>query len=152
MSAAASGITQVNLTWSASAGATGYFVERTSDGTHYQIFAATTSASFSDALAVPATPYYYRIIPYNGGGFGTGTTSARVTTASTNVPAPWDDSDIGVPYVGGYGNFDSSSAMWTVAGGGADIYGNTDEFNFLSQPLAGDAALVGASRPSFKPA
>lgn len=50
--------------------------------------------------------------------------------------------DIGGPDMTGFLRFDSSSATYTISGGGWDIWNNSDQFHFVSAPISGDAALV----------
>ena len=52
------------------------------------------------------------------------------------------EQDIGVPGRRGSTSLDSRSGVWTVMGGGADIYGVSDQFHFVSQEFAGDGTLV----------
>jgi len=59
---------------------------------------------------------------------------------STTIPAGWTDSDIGNPREAGSAGFDGTT--WTVAGGGAGITGRSDQFNFVSQDVAGDQTLI----------
>ena len=64
-------------------------------------------------------------------------TSASVQAA---LPSGWSDTDIGAP--GDAGSASAANGLWTVAGGGADIWGNADQFNFVSQTLNCDGAVV----------
>jgi beta-glucanase (GH16 family) len=59
-----------------------------------------------------------------------------------DVPSTWSDTDIGNPGRVGGAAFDSASGTWTVAGGGSDIWGTSDQFNFASQAYGGDGSLV----------
>jgi len=56
------------------------------------------------------------------------------------LPAGWTDADIGAP--GEAGSASDVNGGWTVAGGGADIYGNADQFNFASESVSGDGSLI----------
>jgi len=56
------------------------------------------------------------------------------------LPPGWSDADIGAPGVHGYAAY--SGGNWTVAGGGADIWGGNDQFNFASTPVSGDGFLI----------
>lgn len=56
------------------------------------------------------------------------------------LPTGWSDSDIGGP--GQAGSASYNNGLWTVSGGGADIWGSSDQFNFASAAFAGDGALV----------
>jgi hypothetical protein len=59
--------------------------------------------------------------------------------ALSQLPSPWLDSDIGDPALSGTAT--STSGVITQSAGGADIYGTSDQFNFVSQPTSGDATL-----------
>ena len=56
------------------------------------------------------------------------------------LPAPKTDADIGSPTLAGSAAY--SSGVYTVQGSGADIYGTSDQFNFVSQPLTGNQTLI----------
>jgi len=50
--------------------------------------------------------------------------------------------DIGSPSPTGSGNYNPSSDTYTVAGGGADIWGTSDQFHFLSQSITGNGTII----------
>jgi regulation of enolase protein 1 (concanavalin A-like superfamily) len=60
----------------------------------------------------------------------------------TLVPAGWSNADIGSPGRPGYGYYSAVSRGWTVAGGGADIWGTADQFHLTSQAWIGDGSIV----------
>jgi RHS repeat-associated protein len=60
--------------------------------------------------------------------------------ASPALPAGWSDADINAPALAGSALFDGASFI--VSGGGADIYGAADQFNFASQSLTGNTTLI----------
>ncbi len=69
-------------------------------------------------------------------------------SVSTTLPAPpppppcpttWSCADIGNPTPVGSQAF--SGNTWTVQGGGADIWGNTDAFHYISQSLPGTGSI-----------
>ena len=68
-------------------------------------------------------------------------TPGQALALASPAPAPWVDTDIGGPAADGYAGR-SASGAWTVGGSGADIWGATDQFNFVSQTLAGDGSIV----------
>ncbi len=87
----------------------------------------------------------------NGAAFGTAyggslsdwvnlATGATETLTETVVPYPWTDSDVGNPAMPGSASY--SNGVFTVNGGGADIWGGTDQFNYVSQPLTGNGSIV----------
>ena len=59
-----------------------------------------------------------------------------------DLPAGWNAQDIGSPQQRGSAFFDSGSGVWTVGGGGADISGTRDQFQFVSEGFAGDGTLL----------
>jgi hypothetical protein len=66
--------------------------------------------------------------------------SSQAASMVTNLPAPWVSADIGSPGYAGYANL--KSGIWTIGGGGADIWYNRDQFHYLHQPVSGDKALI----------
>jgi hypothetical protein len=57
-------------------------------------------------------------------------------------PAGWSDLDIGSPGEFGSAQYNSSSSTWTVSGGGSDIWGTNDQFNFISTSITNDASII----------
>jgi hypothetical protein len=79
------GNAQVNLSWSASAGATGYYVKRsTSSGSETQI-ATVTATAYMDNAVTNDTKYYYVVSAYNS--YGQSANSAEVS-ATPAAAAP----------------------------------------------------------------
>ena len=79
---------QINLTWSPAAGATNYYVKRSTinGGPYTTVSAPLTVTNFSDTGLVGGTTYYYVIAAANDGGT---TNSAQVSaTTLTAPPAP----------------------------------------------------------------
>jgi hypothetical protein len=58
-----------------------------------------------------------------------------------SCPSPFTCADIGVPTPAGTQSYDPGSATWTIAGGGADIGGASDQFHFVSTPLTGSGSV-----------
>ena len=54
----------------------------------------------------------------------------------------WTDSDIGAPTMGGAAIYDAPSDTTTIFGNGADIFGNSDQFNFASTTMTGDGSAI----------
>src|SRR6185295_5581423 len=75
---------QINLTWSASAGATGYIVNRAGSN-----IVTTGATSYSDTGLATATAFCYTIVATNSVGNSSPTTSQCATTLAptTNYPA-----------------------------------------------------------------
>ena len=81
--------TQIDVSWTASGGATGYRVERTADGGASWAVAGTTAATtLSDVGLTPATTYGYRVIATNTGGESAPSATANATTTVAPPPAP----------------------------------------------------------------
>ena len=80
---------QVNLTWNASVGATGYYVKRsTSSGTEVQI-AAQSATAYSDNSVSNGITYYYVVSAYNS--YGQSANSAEVSGTPVAPPPPAAD-------------------------------------------------------------
>jgi hypothetical protein len=79
----------VGLTWSVSAGATGYNVKRsTSTGGPYTIIGSPTNTSYSDTTVLNGTTYYYVVSALNGGGEGANSLEVSATPPVPPPPAP----------------------------------------------------------------
>jgi hypothetical protein len=68
---------------------------------------------------------------------GAGGTGFTFTDA---LPSPWTSSDVGSAGTAGVSSY--SNGTFYVAGAGADIWGATDAFQFVSQPLPADGSIV----------
>ncbi len=61
-------------------------------------------------------------------------------TAWAALPPGWSDADIGSPGLAGSATY--TNGLWTVTGGGADIWGTSDQFNFASTNYTGDGTMI----------
>jgi glucose/arabinose dehydrogenase/regulation of enolase protein 1 (concanavalin A-like superfamily) len=85
---------------------------------------------------------------WSDGGAQTHTIITPATDASYTVyydavsgpPAPWHETDIGARTTLGSSEFDNG--LYTIHGGGADIWDTTDEFHYIYQPLDGDGTVI----------
>jgi fibronectin type 3 domain-containing protein len=78
---------QVNLNWSASTGATAYYVKRsTTTGGPYTQISAPTSTTYADNSVANGTKYYYVVSAYNSS--GQSANSAEVNATPTAPPPP----------------------------------------------------------------
>jgi len=83
--AAKAGDGKVSLTWSASSGATSYYVKRsTISGGPYTQIAAPTSTSYTDTSLTNGTTYYYVVSAINSA--GASANSAQVSALPSNPP------------------------------------------------------------------
>jgi hypothetical protein len=87
--AATAGDTEVTLSWSASSGATGYNVKRsTASGGPYTLLSAPKSPGFTDSLVTNGTTYYYVVSSLNAAGESANSGQASATpAASSTLPA-----------------------------------------------------------------
>lgn len=64
----------------------------------------------------------------------------NVSVTKALLPAPWTGGDIGGPVVSGSSSY--AGGVFTVKGGGNDIWGTADQFQFVHQGLTGDGEIV----------
>ncbi|MGA9450053.1 MAG: PKD domain-containing protein, partial [Verrucomicrobiia bacterium] len=62
------------------------------------------------------------------------------TRGSSYLPPGWSDADIGSPGLAGSAGY--TNGLWTVTGGGSDIWGTADQFNFCSTNFTGDGTMI----------
>jgi hypothetical protein len=89
---------------------------------------------------------------HNTGALNTSTfDNASITAGSTpppppppppsgGVPSPWSNQDVGSTGLAGSASY--SNGVFTVSGAGADVWGNTDAFQYVSQSTSGDVQIV----------
>ena len=83
LSATAASQTQINLSWSAVTGATGYYVYRNSS-----YLTSTSATSYSDIGLTCNTSYSYYIVAYNAGGSSGVSNTANATTVVCTPATP----------------------------------------------------------------
>ncbi len=66
---------------------------------------------------------------------------AAMTTPEP-LPAPWTSVDVGSPGAAGYAGYNSATDLWSLCGGGADIWQAADHFQFVQQTFTGAGNLV----------
>src|SRR4029079_19160146 len=77
---------------------------------------------------------------------GRGTSSAVTLTVNQPVtppgalPAGWTNSDVG--QVGAAGTATFTGGVFTITGGGADVWGTADAFQYAYSTLTGDGSIV----------
>jgi regulation of enolase protein 1 (concanavalin A-like superfamily) len=62
------------------------------------------------------------------------------TGSGTGLPYPFTDTDVGGAAPAGSASF--ASGVFTVKGGGNDIWGGTDQFHYADQPVDGDVSVI----------
>ena len=65
---------------------------------------------------------------------------AVLPPARAGLPQGWSDADIGSPGLAGSASY--ASGVWTVTGGGADIWNAAEQFNLASTNFAGDGTMI----------
>ena len=131
--------TQVNLTWSASAGATGYNVKRASDtgGPYTTIAANHQGTSYSNTGLTNGVTYYY-VVSAVGPGGESGNSGEAPGTPSAPVVS-WSSLTIGTST---QGTWSESAGTHTIEGSGADIQGTADGFHFVYRNITGNATIT----------
>ena len=66
--------------------------------------------------------------------------AAGFLPARAGLPPGWSDTDIGAPSDAGSASVNSGA--WTISGGGADIWGTSDQCNFARQSFNCDGAVM----------
>jgi len=100
----------------------------------------TSSAQYTAPIVVTSTQTIKAIAAASG--FSNSAVASATYTISANaVPPPWNDIDIGSPGVAGSAA-STDGVAFTVKGGGSDINGSTDQFNFCYQPMTGDGTII----------
>jgi fibronectin type 3 domain-containing protein len=90
LAATAVSSSQINLSWTASSGATSYNVKRAtvSGGPYATVATGVTTVSYSDTGLAASTTYYYVVSAVNAGGQSANSSQASATTlAGGSVPA-----------------------------------------------------------------
>lgn len=84
---------------------------------------------------VPGRPLRHRFL-----GFISVLLSCTAFSALAQVPAGWTDEDIGLPSQ--VGSASEANGVWTVSGGGSDIWTSSDQFNFAHEDSSDNVVLV----------
>lgn len=135
--------TALAFKWSAMTAATGYRIERSTNGATYSTLTKVAGdvLAYSDASVAPLGEYYYRVIATTATAEGTNPTLPIFAAApAAALPAPWTSADIG--NVTGSGATGSAGGVFTVVSSGSDIWSTSDAFRYTSQTLVGDGSIV----------
>jgi regulation of enolase protein 1 (concanavalin A-like superfamily) len=148
LSGNATSATTVALTWTDNSGnETGFKVERATNSTFTTgltllTTTAANSTSYTDSTAVASTTYYYRVRATNAYGDSGNSNTVPVTTPAASIGIFSAATNIGGATPAGSGAFNSGTSVYTVVGGGADIWGTSDQFEFVSADKSGDFTLT----------
>ena len=142
----ASGATGVStsptLTWSAP-GATSYDVRFGTSNPPSSTAQIVSTASHQPGPLTAGQTYYWQIVARNSAGAVTGPVWSFTTASGSTggaLPSGWLNADVG--NVGRGGSATHSSGTFTLAGSGADVWGNADGFHYVYRSQAGDGQLV----------
>ena len=69
------------------------------------------------------------------------TATVRVVQAAP-IPSPWVAQDIGAPAVSGSSSYDSTQKAFTISAAGSDVWGTSDQFQFVYQQITGDVDIM----------
>ncbi len=127
---------QVDLAWTASAGATSYLVRRAynSGGPYTTIASGVTNTSYSDTTVTSGPTYYYAVAAVSA---TNGSPNSSEVSATITLPAPWVAQDIG--NVGITGHTIYSNGVFQVTGSNAS---SGDGFQFVNQGLIGNSTII----------
>jgi regulation of enolase protein 1 (concanavalin A-like superfamily) len=120
-------------------------------GTNFGASKGTSTVTFNGTTATPTSWSASSIVVPVPTGATTGNVVVTVGGVASNgmsytvgaaatVPAPWVDQDVGAPALKGSASF--SGGTFSVTAGGVDIWGTSDQFHFVYQPLNGDGQIV----------
>jgi hypothetical protein len=105
------------------------------------LISGVTSLNYTDTTGLPGTTYYYTVTATDA--LGSSAFSNEVTEQPTNPSAPTlTDADIGSPAQTGSASYNLTTGTYTQSGGGADIYGTGDQFNYDYTTLSGNQTLI----------
>jgi len=137
LSATAMSPTSISLAWSAVTGATGYTLQRSTDGVNWSLVAQAAAGvlAYTDTTAAASTAYYYRAYASDASG-----ASAYSSTASVTTPA--------LPVASGTASFVKSDT--TTQGTWSGVYGADGYWLFNSATaLPAYAAVTAGNQQSW---
>ena len=149
VTAAAAGISQINLAWTpADSYTSGYVVERSLDGDVYTQVADVTTNSYNDTGLFEGATYLYRITAHGPG--GSSAASSIVTTDTLRRPAtptslsatPATSSQINVKWTAGDALATGYTVERSTSGGAYAMIGNVTTTTFGDSGLTGNVAYT----------
>ncbi len=136
---------EIDLSWPAVSGATGYNVYRGAISGDESVVplnsSPLTGTTYRDLSVSGQTTYFYVVQAVNAVGVGAASPEATATTPALPVTFT-QNLDIGAPQQAGSLQYAAGSGVYTVAGGGGDIWGDSDSFHFDCLSLSGDGSIL----------
>jgi hypothetical protein len=124
--AATVGSAQVNLTWNAPTGATGYNVKRSaSDGGPYAVIGNTTATNYADTTVENDRTYYYVVSAMNN--VGESANSSQVSATPSGSPTAWYEFELNT--LDSSGNNNHGAPVGTVLYGEGQAGANSAQFD-----------------------
>ncbi|HVU32945.1 MAG TPA: MBG domain-containing protein [Opitutaceae bacterium] len=142
--ASAASASEIDLTWTASSGATSYNVARsgTADGPYTVIASGVTATSYNDTGLSPGTTYFYVVQAANSAGTSGNSNEASATTQSGGSSS-LTETDIGaVSPAGSASDAGGTYTLNTGSGLQLSVPSTADVFSFDSQAVSGDCSLT----------
>ena len=134
---------QINLTWNAVPGATGYNVMRslTSGGPYTTLVALeVATTNYTDTTVLGAQTYNYVVSAANAGGESDFSLEASATSSACPLPGGWLTQDVGsVATVGGA---NLAGNTFTIQGAGSDVGGTADSFRYVYRGLTNSGQIT----------
>ena len=126
---ATAGSSQIMLNWIGSPGAH-YNVKRSfvTGGPYTTIAAAIANTNYTDSSVATCQTYYYVVTITNAGNESLLSAEASAEAPGA-LPPQFTSADVGGPSPAGSASF--CGGQYTLSGGGADIWGTTDAFQFV---------------------
>ena len=139
---AAAANAQVNLTWNASSGATGYYVKRsTTSGAEVQIATPATN-SYTDNAVINGTKYFYVVSAYNSYGQSVNSQEVSATpvappppSAPTGLVASASDAQVMLSWTASASATSYNVKRSTTNGSGYQTVGSSTTVTFTDKPL-----------------
>jgi hypothetical protein len=134
----------MTLAWDALPGMARYAVYRGlhNDANEWSLLDANVaSTSYTDNAVSQLSEYHYRVIGFAAEGAASlKAETFGASAAMAPVSSPWVSQDVGG--VGGPGAAGMIGSAFQIVGGGADVWGSSDEFHYVSTPMSGDGAIA----------
>ncbi|MCY2953770.1 MAG: PA14 domain-containing protein [Planctomycetota bacterium] len=102
-----------------------------------------TALGFLDTDLVGGKTYAYNVVNRNAIGDSLPSNTVSALALADNLPAPWLHGDIGTPGDPSIiGDASYAGGVFTLTGGGSDIWDWSDHFQFVYQPLRTDGMIT----------